>query len=736
MSDEMTPATWLEGLNDAQRRAVTHGDGPVLVIAGAGTGKTKTLACRVAFLIDQGVPPERILLLTFTRRAAAEMIGRAGRMIGPSTSKVWGGTFHAVANRLLRVYAGAVGLPSDFTVIDQGDSADLMNLIRNDLGVAKGNKRFPRKETLVRIYSRTVNAGEKLSAVLERNFPWCADDIDGIRSIFEGYTRRKRDNNVLDYDDLLLFWKALVTRSPAAATVSDRFDHILVDEYQDTNSLQGDILIAMRQQNRNIMVVGDDAQSIYSFRAATIRNILDFPKQFAGADTVTLEQNYRSTEPILDASNAVMEQARERYTKNLWSQRSGVQKPVLITCTDEPEQSLAVCGNIIAHLEQGIPLKRQAVLFRAGHHSSNLEVELARRHIPFHKFGGLKFIEAAHVKDMLAFLRILENPWDELSWFRILLLMEGIGPKSARRVLDDIGVRRESRGSDESTPVAVEAVDATGVEEEPAAESAAPPPFQSPLRRFLESTPSAPGPARELLTQLRMAFAHCLGLELATDSRDGRATLSPLGAVPPLSAQVERIRQFYEPVFERTYENPKIRLRDLEQLEQIAASYRSRGRFITDLTLDPPTSTSDLAGAPYLEEDYLILSTIHSAKGSEWDVVHVIHAADGMIPSDMSTGDTEGVDEERRLFYVAMTRAKDNLYVYFPIRYYHTGSRMGDAHSYAQLTRFITPAVKSLFEQRLPPGLVPRGQADPGAFPRRINTPEEVRSQLSDLFGG
>lgn len=756
-------ASWLEGLNDAQRRAVTHGEGPVLVIAGAGTGKTKTLACRVAFLIDQGAPPERILLLTFTRRAAAEMIGRAGRMIGPSTTKVWGGTFHAVANRLLRVYAGAVGLPADFTVIDQGDAADLMNIVRNELGAAKGNKRFPRKETLVRMYSRTVNAGDKLSSVLERYFPWCSEDIDGIRPIFEGYTRRKRDNNVLDYDDLLLFWKALVTRSPAAASVSDRFEHILVDEYQDTNALQGDILVAMRQGVRNIMVVGDDAQSIYSFRAATVRNILDFPKQFPGADTVTLEQNYRSTEPILEASNAVMEQAQERYTKNLWSQRPSGQKPVLITCTDEPEQSLAVCGNIISHLEQGIALKRQAVLFRAGHHSSHLEVELTRRRIPFHKYGGLKFIEAAHVKDMLAFLRILENPWDELSWFRVLLLLEGIGPRTARRILDQIGVRREVLPAEAEPPVetpaaeapppaepAERAMEATAgsvpaltEEESDEPDSVLPltPSFQTPLRRFLESQPNAPAASREQLAQLRMALAHCVGLRLAPGAGEGEVTLEPLPAVPPLSAapplsaQVERIRQFYEPVFERTYENPKVRLRDLEQLEQIAAGYRSRNRFITDLTLDPPTSTSDLAGAPYLDEDYLILSTIHSAKGCEWDVVHIIHAADGMIPSDMSTGDTEGVDEERRLFYVAMTRAKDNLYVYFPIRYYHTKSRMGDAHSYAQITRFISPAVKRLFEQRLPPGLAPRGKADSGPFPRQINTPDEVRSQLNDLFG-
>jgi DNA helicase-2/ATP-dependent DNA helicase PcrA len=716
---------WLEGLNDAQRAAVAHGDGPLLVIAGAGTGKTKTLACRVAHLIDQGVPPERILLLTFTRRASAEMLGRAGRMIGPSAARVWGGTFHAVANRLLRIYAGALGMSADFTVVDQADAGDMMNLIRNEKGLARLDKRFPRKETLVRIYSRTVNAGDKLSGVLERYFPWCEHAIDGIRTIFEAFSKRKRDNNVLDYDDLLLFWRALVTKSPAAQTVADRFDHILVDEYQDTNSLQGEILIAMRRDIKNIMVVGDDAQSIYSFRAATIRNILDFPKQFPGARIVTLEQNYRSTEPILDASNAVMAQAAERYTKNLFSHRGSGQRPVLITCTDEPEQCLAVCGNILSHLEQGIALKRQAVLFRAGHHSDQLEVELARRKIPFHKYGGLKFIEAAHVKDMLALLRVLENPWDELSWFRMLMMIDGVGPASARRIVEELGVRREVPTEAAESPPG----EYVETEEPPSAPAS----IRSPLRRLFDSPPKPPAGGREQFASLRMALAHCVGLKLA---RGSDVQLESTGSEPALSEQVARIREFYEPLFERRYENPVIRLRDIEQLEQIAAGYKSRNRFITDLTLDPPTSTSDLAGAPYLEEDYLILSTMHSAKGCEWDVVHIIHAADGMIPSDMATENTEGVDEERRLFYVAMTRAKDNLYVYFPIRYYHTGSRMRDAHSYAQLTRFISPEVKALFEQRLPPGVEPRGASDGAAFPRRIDTAEDVRRQLGDLFGG
>jgi len=699
-------AKWLDSLNESQRQAVLYGQGPLLIVAGAGTGKTRTLVARVAHLIDQGIPPDRILLLTFTRRAAAEMLTRAGRMTSPDVAgKVWGGTFHAVSNRLLRIYGRAIGLAAEFTVMDQSDAADMMNLVRSDLGIAKGQKRFPRKQTLIAIYSRTVNAEEKLPAVLESWFPWCKDDLEGIQRIFEEYTRRKRRNNVLDYDDLLLYWTALCNVPGTGDAVADRFDHILVDEYQDTNALQARILICMRKHIKNITVVGDDAQSIYSFRAATVRNILDFPKQFPGTRIVTLEQNYRSIEPILAASNAVMSQAAERFTKNLWSERRSQQKPILTTCLDERQQVDAVCANILTHLERGIALMRQAVLFRAGHHSDMLEVELARRNIPFHKYGGLKFVEAAHIKDMLSFLRILENPYDEISWFRVLQMLEGIGPRSAQKIMDDLGVRRPappdtpgSRGS----RVRSKGMSARAGGESRGAAGGLPAgtPAESPLRRLFLVPPAVPPAAREGFEQLRLALAQCLG-----GKTDSAGRITPRGESPdkepPLPVQVERLRRFYEPIFERLYENPTIRLRDIEQLETIAGGYRSRGRFIADLTLDPPTSTSDFAQPPFLEEDWLTLSTIHSAKGCEWDIVHIIHAADGMIPSDMATGSTVEIDEERRLFYVAMTRAKDWLYVYFPLRYYHRrGGTMHDRHSYAQLTRFITPEVRSLFEER------------------------------------
>lgn len=666
-------ARWIDELNPEQLSAAAHPSGPVLVIAGAGTGKTKTLAGRVAWLVEQGVAPDRILLLTFTRRAAAEMIERAARLTGKgTTSQVWGGTFHAVANRLLRQYGRSLGLVPDFTVIDQGDAADLMNLVRMELGLGESRRRFPKKNTLVSIYSRAVNSRTKLGEVVERHFPWVKPELDGIRQIFEAYTRRKRAQQVLDYDDLLLYWHALLQQPGTADIVADQFEHILVDEYQDTNLIQAEILQGMRRNRKEIMVVGDDAQSIYSFRAANVRNILDFPQQFPGATVIKLEQNYRSMQPILDASNAVMAQAKERYTKNLFSDRGGHRKPAIITCRDEPEQCSEVCDRVLAFYEEGTALREQAVLFRAGHHSDQLEVELNRRNIPFVKYGGLKFVEAAHVKDLVAILRILDNPSDELSWHRVLQLLEGIGPVTARRLIDQL----LGRDTAPSAP-----------EPEGQAESETP---ANPLQRLLHGPLSFPPAAKEDIAALRSAIADCLGLN---PKKDGAGVeLSP-------AAQVERIRRFYEPIFERAYDNPEVRLRDLDQLEQIAAGYQTRGQFITDLTLDPPQSTQDLAGPPLLDEDYLILSTVHSAKGSEWDVVHIIHVADGMIPSDMSTGNEAEIEEERRLLYVAMTRARNILNLYFPLRYYHNPHARGDRHSYAQLTRFIPPSIADRFER-------------------------------------
>jgi DNA helicase II / ATP-dependent DNA helicase PcrA len=669
-----------DDLNPEQRSAVLHGDGPLLIVAGAGTGKTTTLACRVGHLVERGIRPERTLLLTFSRRAAREMLSRAERVSGHrETGRVWGGTFHAVANRLLRLHGRPLGLRPDFTVLDQSDGGDVMDLLRQELGFSQRERRFPRKETLTAIYSRTVNAGERLDDVLKRHYPWCLDEGDGIREIFQAYTSRKRQQNVMDYDDLLLFWKVLATSPRTREQLATMFEHVLVDEYQDTNALQADILEGMRPPDtaRNLTVVGDDAQSIYGFRAATVRNILEFPTRFPEAAVIRLEQNYRSTPPILHASNAAIALSPQRHEKTLRSSREGERRPVLRTCLDEAEQCDAVCRAVLHHRELGVPLKHQAVLFRAAHHSDLLEVELARRNIPFVKYGGLKFMEAAHVKDALALLRVLENPFDEVSWFRVLQLPEGIGPATARSLMDQLGVRR----SDDDQP--------------------------SPLVRFLEEPVAAPKAAGDGLRELRAALADCLADETQ---------------MPP-AAQLDRLRTFLEPIFARRYDAPGARSRDLEQLELLASGYETRGRFVAELTLDPPSSTGDLAGPPLLDEDYLVLSTIHSAKGLEWDVVHVIHAADGMIPSDMSTGDDEQIEEERRLLYVAMTRARDALHISFPQRYYRRPRGLEDPHSFAQLTRFLPDGVRALFDE-VPPDVLPMpgsedelsGTADVDAF--------------------
>jgi DNA helicase-2/ATP-dependent DNA helicase PcrA len=643
-------------LNPEQLAAVEHGDGPLLVVAGAGTGKTMTLACRVARLIDRGVRPERILLLTFSRRAAREMLARAERMSGHrKTDRVWGGTFHAVANRLLRIHGRALGLRPDFTVLDQADGADVMNLLRDELGFSSRDRRFPRKETLAAIYSRTVNAGEKLSGVLKRRYPWCLDEIEGIREILRAYAARKREQDVLDFDDLLLFWKALAWAPETRGSLAGMFDHVLVDEYQDTNALQADILEGMHPPGtpRNLTVVGDDAQSIYAFRAATVRNILGFTMRFPDAEVVKLERNYRSTPPILAASNAVIAPSPQRHEKTLRPVRRGARFPELRTCLDEAEQSEAVCRTVLGYREEGVPLQRQAVLFRAAHHSDRLEVELARRNIPFVKYGGLRFLEAAHVKDALALLRVLENPRDEVSWFRVLQLPDGMGPASARRLMEAIGIRGGGG---------------------------------SPLARFIGEPVAVPRAAADGIRELRSALAGCV---------DGELT-SP-------AAQLERLTTFLEPILARRYDGAAARLADLEQLQALARGYEARGRFLAELTLDPPSSTSDLAGPPLLDEDWLVLSTIHSAKGLEWDVVHVIHASDGMIPSDLATGDEDEIEEERRLLYVAMTRARDALHVYRPMRYYRRPRGLEDPHALGQLSRFLQPEeVRSTFVEAGP----------------------------------
>ncbi|TGV27597.1 ATP-dependent helicase [Mesorhizobium sp. M4B.F.Ca.ET.143.01.1.1] len=657
LRDSSLRPAYLDKLNAEQRLAVEHGDGqvaaPLLVIAGAGSGKTSTLAHRVAHLIVKGADPRRILLMTFSRRAASEMAKRveriAGEVLGRDASVIadalsWAGTFHGIGARLLRDYALEIGLDPAFTIHDREDSADLMNLARHELGFSKTESRFPTKGTCLQIYSRAVNAQAPLGEVLGGVFPWCAGWAEQLKDLFAAYVEAKQAQNVLDYDDLLLYWAQMAAEPEIAAHLGGRFDHVLVDEYQDTNRLQASILTALKPDGAGLTVVGDDAQSIYSFRAAEVRNILDFPTQFArAAAIVTLERNYRSTETILAAANAVIGEAAERFTKNLWSERRSSEKPLLVTVRDEAEQASYACHAILAEREAGTALKSQAVLFRASHHSGPLEIELTRRNIPFVKFGGLKFLDAAHVKDMLAVLRFAENPRDRVAGFRVLQLMPGIGPSAAAQIVETM---------------------ATSLDEAMGLARYRPP------QRAAEDWPSF----LSLYEGLRA------------------------GAKWP--ADLERIRLWYEPHLERMHEDATMRRADLLQLEQIASGYPSRERFLTDLTLDPPDATSDEAGPPHRDEDYLILSTIHSAKGQEWKNVFVLNTVDGCIPIDLGVGSKEDIEEERRLLYVAMTRAKDRLHLVMPQRFFvHGQAARGDRHVYAARTRFIPASLLSAFEQ-------------------------------------
>ena len=686
-------ALYLDKLNPQQRRAVEHGGpafaatAPLLIIAGAGSGKTNTLAHRVAHLIINGADPRRMLLLTFSRRAAAEMgrrvehitagalRERAAAATGVSVTVPWSGTFHAIGARLLREYAERIGLDRAFTIHDREDSADLIDLIRHDLGFSKTEKRFPAKNTCLAIYSRAVNSETPLDDVLGACFPWCESSEAELRALFAAYVESKQRQHVLDYDDLLLYWAQMMAEPAIAADMSSRFDHVLVDEYQDTNRLQAAILLALKPNGEGLTVVGDDAQSIYSFRAATVRNILDFPGHFSPrAEIITLEHNYRSTQPILAAANAVIEFAAERFTKNLRSDRASAERPHLVSVQDETAQARYVVERILENRECGLTLKSQAVLFRASHHSGPLEVELTRRNIPFVKFGGLKFLEAAHIKDVLAFLRFAENLRDRVAGFRILQTLPGVGPATAGRALDCAAGRAD------------------------------------PTPELLAFTP--PPAARADWPD----FVETLGF------LRGRAAGWP--------AELDLVRRWYEPHLQRRHEDFSVRQADLAQLAQIAQSFPSRERFLTELTLDPPGATSDEAGPPLLDEDYVILSTIHSAKGQEWKSVFLLNTVDGCIPADLATGTSAEIEEERRLLYVAMTRAKDHLHLIVPQRFYvHSQRAGGDRHMYAARTRFIPSEVLRLFHM----ATWPRAEAAAPAA-RPTHEPVDIGARLRRMW--
>ena len=662
----MVTSAHLERLNAAQRKAVGHGEalpekgwksGPLLIVAGAGTGKTDTLAHRVAHLVINGVDPARILMLTFTRRAALEMRRRAHDItrkalndaLGGASQSIaqrlsWAGTFHSVGNRLLRHYAPHLQLDPHFSVLDRGDSADLMDGLRQELGLAGKEQRFPRKDTCLQIYSSRVNTRRGLKETLEEQYPWCAQWEDELANLFRAYVEQKQHSHLLDYDDLLLYWHVMMSEPRLAQHVSAHFDHVLVDEYQDTNRLQAEILHLLKPDGAGLVVVGDDAQAIYSFRAAAVENILGFPERFEPpAEVVTLAQNYRSTQPVLDAANAVMAEAPRQHRKYLLSVRGDGARPRAVTVDELQSQAEYVCAEVLKHREASVPLKRQAVLFRSASHSDMLEVELTKRKIPFVKYGGLKFLEAAHVKDLLAVLRWADNPHNALAAFRTLQLLPGMGPVNARAALEH---------------------------------------FEAGGHAFAALAGFKPPQTPEVHWQKLRTL---LG-ELGDPQR-------------PWQGQVNLVLEWYRPHFERLYEHFHTRLGDLDQLEKLSGQFPSRERFLTELTLDPPHATSDLSGRPTLDEDFLVLSTIHSAKGMEWDTVYVLNVVDGSFPSEFATGKSELIEEERRLLYVAMTRAQNELMLLVPLKFHLTQqSRQGDAHVYGGRSRFMTEKVHKTLE--------------------------------------
>ena len=686
-------------LNGPQRRAATWGEplpdakgvraGPLLVVAGAGTGKTSTVAHRVAYLAMNGVDPARILLLTFTRRAAQDMRRRSHDILRQALSDTlgnraqamlqrlgWAGTFHSIGNRLLRHYGRHLRLEPGFTVADRGDSADLFDTLRQELGFAEQMQRFPRKDTLLAIYSWRVNTQRPLHDTLERQFPWCLGWEQEIAKLCRAYVERKQKFGILDYDDLLLYWHAMMQDSKLAQHVSGNFDHVLVDEYQDTNRLQGEIVKGLRPDGSGVTVVGDDAQSIYSFRGAAVDNILGFPDQYVPrAELVTLAQNYRSVQPVLDVSNALMSDAPRQHRKHLIATRGSGARPKYITCDELQGQAEFVCSEVLKRREAGVALRKQAVLFRNASASDVLEVELLRRRIPFVKYGGLKFLEAAHVKDMLAVLRWADNPRNSLAAFRALQLLPGMGPVNAQRVLAEM----ESLGG---------GFGALSKVTRPAA--------------ALQDLPK-------------------LGKLLET-------LVDPACEWP---GQVQQVRAWYQPHMERAYEQVHTRLGDLDQLEQISGQYPSRERFVTELALDPPNAAGDLAGSPLHDEDYLILSTVHSAKGMEWDTVYVMNVVDGSFPSEFATGRTELIDEERRLLYVAMTRARNEHYLCAPLKFPLTQQpRTGDAHVYGARSRFVSEKVLKCCEQ----GAWHGSQVGEGTLNEARTDTIDVGSKLKDMW--
>jgi len=672
-------------LNERQLEAATFGDGPLRVIAGPGTGKTTTLTARVQFLLERGVMPERILLLTFTRRSAREIVNRVRAMRGAdSARRVAGGTFHSVAHHSLRRHHAAVGLPEGFGVLDSGDAADLMDLVRGEMSILSRDRRLPKKGTLATLYSRTVNTGVPLADVMREVTPWCVENLDEVGSIFAAFVARKQALGLLDFDDLLLYWRAAVQDDALGQELGAAYDHVLVDEFQDVNRLQLDVLVGLRRLNPRLTIVGDDAQAIYGFRGATARFLLDAEAYFNGLTTVTLNVNYRSSGAILEVANAIAADAPEGFTSVLREvvPLAGASQPLLVHCADERQQSESVADRVLELYEQGVLLQKQAVLFRAVHHSADLEIELARRRIPFVKYGGLRYLEAAHVKDLLAAFRLADNPRDEMAWFRLFQLMPGVGPAKARRAIDAL------RDEDGKIPLSHAELQ----------------------RHWSQVSDVLSDDARPMARDLANALCE--------------------KAFEPVEMHAERVRRAMTPIITSSYDDAAPRLEDLGALVLACSGMTRLSDVAAEQVLEPPASTGDFAGPPMVDEDWLVLSTVHSAKGLEFDAVHVIHAADGNFPSDMALGSPEGLEEERRLFYVAITRARRNLAVYVPLRYHHHRDR--DDHSWAQPSRFLTDLVRSILNE-IPASVNDLSDSSSTSVPA-IDGSSVVAGQLSKLW--
>jgi len=703
------PAALLEDLNDEQRRAATHDGSPLLVLAGAGTGKTGTLVARAAWLRSRGIQASRILLLTFTRRAADDMLARAASLIArweeapeaqrvppgerrapagqeaarwerapgvqevprgkrgavgaglPSAQlsageRICGGTFHAIAHRIIRTHAESFSLPPEFSVIDPADMTDVLDSLRADHGLVGTERRAPRAAVCADIYTRCVNTQTTIAKVVANGFPWCADFTEQLASLFRGYVAHKRRHGLVDFDDLLLMWRAALADPAAGPALRGLFDAVLVDEYQDVNAVQAEIVRLLRPDGNGLTCVGDDAQAIYAFRGADPAHLRALSSAYPDLAVIRLVRNYRSKDSVLRLANVVRPQS-EGLELELTGLRGSGPAPQLVRCHDEATQAREIVARVLDAHESGRQLREQAVLVRTSHHTDVLEIELSARRIPFVKYGGLRFTEAAHVKDFVAAARVVANPADDIGWFRVLRLHEGIGPTRARRIIDTLRLGE---------------------------------PF--PFDRWPAAESGVPARARAAVADTVTGLAAAAALERTAD----RATAILATLVGPLKAR---------------YPDAGPRLADLERLADAAATRPSLHEALVELALDPPVSASDLAGPPGLDDDYLVISTVHSAKGLEWPVVHLPQLVDGAVPSDMALSSPEGLAEERRLFYVAVTRARDELYLYAPLRLHHHRTARDDRHGYAQLSRFLDARAQAECEivEALPPRpVVPR----------------------------